>query len=653
MIRRKRTRLLFGFFVVAGMVLLASSPAQAQTVRYVDETAGGNNDGTSWSDAYVHLQDALDEANANPGTSYEVRLATGVYLPDADKDGDHVDDDTTETFTFREDNVRLFGGYASGGGSSRNPEANPTVLSGDIDENDTRNSAGLTVAPSDISGLNSRHVVTLVGDNGTPITADTRLDGIYITAGDSRFERGGVIEAGGLRCNVSGSNAECSPQIVRVVFQGNAAYSGGAARFTASSGATVSPHLVNVLFRSNSAGNVGSAVEFSLGDSNTTGSPSFVNTIFSGNKDSDSKTYRGGTYSGSTLTPTFVNVVFVNNDGGPLYNFGASGATNEPDIANSILWSNGGDITGNGANTTITYSIVEGGWSGNGSNNLDQDPQFVDADGPDDTAGTPDDNLRLEGPGSSGGASPAIDAGDTGALPADETDLNDDGNTTETVPIDLYGNARVQNATGTSTVDMGAFESDGSTLPVELTHMEATKKDASTIHLTWTTASEANNAGFRVQRSASDTESWATLVFVEGAGTTSEVQRYRFTDTDLPYEGETFTYRLKQVDTDGSTQYSDPIEVERGAPSSVRLRSTFPNPVRTRATVRYELPEASDVTLALYDVLGRRVSTVVDGSQEAGRKQVEVPTSSLSTGVHVVRLRVGQTVRTRKLVVVE
>jgi len=143
---------------------------------------------------------------------------------------------------------------------------------------------------------------------------------------------------------------------------------------------------------------------------------------------------------------------------------------------------------------------------------------------------------------------------------------------------------------------------------------------------------------------------------VEGAGTTTETQRYRFTDDDLPYEGETVTYRLKQIDADGSVKYSDPVKVERSAPSSVRLRSIFPNPAnpaRSRATIRYELPDESDVTLDLYDVLGRRVETVVDASQKAGRKQIELPISSLSAGVHFVRLRVDQTVQTRKLVIVE
>jgi hypothetical protein len=188
-------------------------------------------------------------------------------------------------------------------------------------------------------------------------------------------------------------------------------------------------------------------------------------------------------------------------------------------------------------------------------------------------------------------------------------------------------------------------------LPVEMASFDGSVADGE-VRLSWSTASERNNAGFRVQRSTPETESWTTLGFVDGHGTTAEAQRYRFTDADLPYQGRTFTYRLKQVDTDGQARFSDPITVERSTPEAVRLRSVFPNPARSQATVRYTLPEKASVRVALYDVLGRRVRTLVDATQEAGRKAETVEVSSLSGGVHFLRLRAGDTVQTKKLVVV-
>jgi len=101
----------------------------------------------------------------------------------------------------------------------------------------------------------------------------------------------------------------------------------------------------------------------------------------------------------------------------------------------------------------VTYSDVQGGYPGTG--NIDADPMFHDTDGPDDTLGTEDDNLRLLPD------SPCIDAGDNTAVPADTADLDGDGDTSEPIPFDLDGNRRIVDGDrdGISTVDMGAYES--------------------------------------------------------------------------------------------------------------------------------------------------------------------------------------------------
>ena len=129
--------------LVAFLLLLsAGGSVQGQTVVCVDASASGNNDGGCWTDAYVHLQDALDEARANPGTDYEIRVAEGTYYPDEDalandgsNDGsqtrDHTADDESESFTLVRDGVTVLGGYPSGGGT-RAPNVNVTTLSGDL-----------------------------------------------------------------------------------------------------------------------------------------------------------------------------------------------------------------------------------------------------------------------------------------------------------------------------------------------------------------------------------------------------------------------------------------------------------------------------------------------------------------------------------------
>ena len=144
---------------------------------------------------------------------------------------------------------------------------------------------------------------------------------------------------------------------------------------------------------------------------------------------------------------------------------------------------------------------------------------------------------------------------------------------------------------------------------------------------------------------------WTTVGSVEGSGTTSQAQSYRFTDADLPYEADKLTYRLKQVDTDGTAHLSKTVTVERGV-QELELLGTYPNPTRSQATVRYALPGTQDVTVRLYDVLGRQVRTLVSGEQE-GRHQRTLDVGALPSGVYFLRLRAGGEMRTQKLTVVQ
>jgi hypothetical protein len=192
-----------------------------------------------------------------------------------------------------------------------------------------------------------------------------------------------------------------------------------------------------------------------------------------------------------------------------------------------------------------------------------------------------------------------------------------------------------------------------SIIPVELARFEAQRTGGSDVRLTWQTASETNNSGFAVQRQAGPSTSWRTIQFVEGAGTTSNPQTYQFTDQGVPYEAETVHYRLKQIDLDGSTDLSKVVEVRLGAPTRLALRAPFPNPAQNRATVRYELPEATEVQISVYDLLGRRVATPVNGRKNAGRAQVQLRTQDLPSGTYFLRLQAADQTRTKRLTVVK
>jgi len=192
-----------------------------------------------------------------------------------------------------------------------------------------------------------------------------------------------------------------------------------------------------------------------------------------------------------------------------------------------------------------------------------------------------------------------------------------------------------------------------SVIPVELARFAAQRSGPEAVRLTWQTASETNNSGFEVQRQTGASSSWTGVQFVEGAGTTSEPKSYQFTDRRLPYEAETIRYRLKQVDLDGSSQLSETVTVTLGPPEQLTLRTPFPNPAQEQATVRYELPDAAEVQIAVYDLLGRRVATPVDGRRNAGRAEVRLRTNRLPNGTYLLRLQAAGQVHTQRLTVVK
>jgi hypothetical protein len=176
--------------------------------------------------------------------------------------------------------------------------------------------------------------------------------------------------------------------------------------------------------------------------------------------------------------------------------------------------------------------------------------------------------------------------------------------------------------------------------------------DDRSVRLSWKTASETGNAGFEVQRQSVDGTSWTNLGFVEGGGTTSEAQTYRFEDASLPFSADSLRYRLKQVDTDGTTHLSDPVTIARRTVDEAELRSVYPNPTTRRATVEVAVPtEAEEARLELFDLLGRTVRTIATG-MESGRTTQTLEVSDLSPGVYFLRLRAAGTTTTQKLTVV-
>ncbi len=388
--------------------------------------ATGNNDGSTWTDAFASLQSALNSVSVGD----QIWVAAGTYNPESAYDLTN----TSRYYHFRMvEGVAIYGGFA---GTETAVEdrtdfgeggANETILSGDIGTpNDSTDNCYHVFLHPDTLGLTTNAILdgfTITGGNADGAAMYYYGGGMFnfssspalsnITfSGNSANSVGGMYNnsssptltnvsfIGNTASLASGSggmhNQDSSPILTNVQFIGNSGYSGGGM-----SNSYSSPTLTNVLFRDNTA------VLSGGGMVNFAGSPILTNVIFSGN----SVTYVGGL-------------------GGGMYNYSSS----SPILNNCIFWGNiatsGRQIHIDGGTTTLNYSCYSneaGDISGTiteGDGNITSDPLFIDAANGD---------FRLYG------NSPCVDAG------------NNDANTATT---DVRGEARIQNGT----IDMGSYE---------------------------------------------------------------------------------------------------------------------------------------------------------------------------------------------------
>jgi hypothetical protein len=191
-------------------------------------------------------------------------------------------------------------------------------------------------------------------------------------------------------------------------------------------------------------------------------------------------------------------------------------------------------------------------------------------------------------------------------------------------------------------------------LPVELASFAASVSGNS-VSLSWTTISEKNNHGFEVERSTIE-DPWETAGFIGGKGTTTEINHYSFTDENL--SAGKYNYRLKQIDLDGSFNYFKLAElVEIGTPAKYELSQNYPNPFNPSTTIRYSLAKESEVTLKIYDLLGREVASLVNEKQNAGNYQVEFSTlngiQNISSGIYFYTIKAGSFIQTMKMMIIK
>ena len=202
-------------------------------------------------------------------------------------------------------------------------------------------------------------------------------------------------------------------------------------------------------------------------------------------------------------------------------------------------------------------------------------------------------------------------------------------------------------------------------LPVELTSFELLETRNDGITLQWVTESEINNLGFNLDRKTPITDwsqiaSYVTHPALQGQGSVSHQTIYTFTDKTVQ-ENESYDYRLSDVDYDGNVEYHS-LQLmgvsSINIPEQFVLYPNYPNPFNPVTTIRYDLPDDAHVVLAIHDLMGRDVITLVDGPKTAGSRFIQWNARdkqgrAVSAGLYLYTILAGQYTKTNKMVLIK
>ena len=185
-------------------------------------------------------------------------------------------------------------------------------------------------------------------------------------------------------------------------------------------------------------------------------------------------------------------------------------------------------------------------------------------------------------------------------------------------------------------------------LPVELTLFEGFA-DGTAIHLRWLTSSELNNAGFQVEHKQSD--SFAPIGFIPGNGTTNEPQDYTYTLQEMP--AGVHSFRLKQIDFDGTFAYSPIIEVQSNLQDRALL-NVYPSPFNPRTSILFYTQQQEYVQIQAFNALGEEIATIHEGSLSPGTQhRFYFEPNDLPSGLYWIRAKGALFSLTRSVVYVK
>ncbi len=191
-------------------------------------------------------------------------------------------------------------------------------------------------------------------------------------------------------------------------------------------------------------------------------------------------------------------------------------------------------------------------------------------------------------------------------------------------------------------------------VPVELTSFTV-ETFGDDVSLKWVTASETNNSGFEIQQKMTGERSWQSewneVDFIEGHGTTTRENSYSFTDKNVPTGS--YLYRLKQINFDGTFEYSEIAEVTVSGPTEFLLGQNYPNPFNPSTTIEYSIPEAGNVNLQVYNALGEELTELVNEYKKAGHYKINFEAKNVPSGVYLYKIESGKYNDVKKMILLK
>jgi glucose/arabinose dehydrogenase len=170
--------------------------------------------------------------------------------------------------------------------------------------------------------------------------------------------------------------------------------------------------------------------------------------------------------------------------------------------------------------------------------------------------------------------------------------------------------------------------------PVELSSFSVFKM-SNGIQLIWRTENEVNNFGFEIMRSTKNSI-WQAIGFVYGNGNSNSPKEYSYFDQDVT-SGK-YLYRLKQINTDGTSKFYEIVEVDFEAELNYNLCQNYPNPFNPSTIIKYSVPEESEITIKIYDALGKEIDSITTGVQQKGSYQKTWNAKGYASGIYFAKM---------------